>query len=221
MPGDCAIPGAGVLTGPTGVLWLADVGQNAWEEVNLIERGGNYGWDCREGTHDFETSRPVAAGPSTSPISEYSHTAGQPARSPAGLSTGVAQFRVCKVDMFSATFESGRIWALQSDGMGGYTNEELDQRRRWPVLVRHRRRMASLYYTDINSGRIMQLVPDGGGADRCRTCCQLRVVSTRATSACRIADLFPTTSMRHSGRMVPERIATSACTEWHDNCRSR
>lgn len=34
----------------TGLLWVADVGQNAREEVSRVERGGNYGWRCFEGT---------------------------------------------------------------------------------------------------------------------------------------------------------------------------
>jgi len=37
----------------TGQFWLADVGQNLYEEVNIIEKGGNYGWEFREGLHDF------------------------------------------------------------------------------------------------------------------------------------------------------------------------
>ena len=35
--------------GGAGALYLADVGQNLFEEVNIIERGGNYGWVIREG----------------------------------------------------------------------------------------------------------------------------------------------------------------------------
>ena len=37
----------------TGDLWTGDVGQNAWEEMDRIERGGNYGWKIKEGTHCY------------------------------------------------------------------------------------------------------------------------------------------------------------------------
>lgn len=37
----------------TGIFWLADVGQDLYEEINLIERGGNYGWNHREAAHVF------------------------------------------------------------------------------------------------------------------------------------------------------------------------
>ena len=38
----------------TGELWVGDVGQGAWEEVDRVELGMNYGWDEREGAHCYE-----------------------------------------------------------------------------------------------------------------------------------------------------------------------
>lgn len=45
-------------SGRDGALFLADVGQNAYEEVNIIEKGGNYGWHIKEGFHWFDAENP-------------------------------------------------------------------------------------------------------------------------------------------------------------------
>ena len=58
----------------TGDLWVADVGRTAWEEVNLLQLGGNYGWPIREGAHCHPSN--VATCDTTGlidPIFEYPH----------------------------------------------------------------------------------------------------------------------------------------------------
>lgn len=55
----------------TGALWCGDVGQNLWEEVDIIVKGGNYGWNVREGMHHFKPG-PVGA-QYINPIMEYPH----------------------------------------------------------------------------------------------------------------------------------------------------
>ncbi|MDZ7688983.1 MAG: PQQ-dependent sugar dehydrogenase [Halobacteriales archaeon] len=67
-----------------GDLYVADVGQNRYEEINIVEKGGNYGWNVREGVHcynasDCPTSTPdeVRGGePLVDPILEYPHSGG-------------------------------------------------------------------------------------------------------------------------------------------------
>jgi glucose/arabinose dehydrogenase len=66
--------------GPLGALstdrlFVGDVGQNAWEEVDLVHAGGNYGWRIREGAHPFNTSDPDP-GNLIDPIAEYPHPTG-------------------------------------------------------------------------------------------------------------------------------------------------
>ena len=70
--------------GGDGSLYLADAGQNMFEEVNIIERGGNYGWVIREGFHCFDPFNPLTppatcsdtgplGEPLLDPIVEYTH----------------------------------------------------------------------------------------------------------------------------------------------------
>jgi len=146
---------------PTGVLWAGDVGQGSWEEVDQITRGGNYGWDCREGAHDYETSG--CSGPFVEPVSEYSHANGNVSI------TGGYVYRGSDIPaLFGryvfADFASGRIWALQANGMGGLNNEEILNTATGPSSFGVDQD-GELYFTDYNNGRVMQLVTSGAAAD--------------------------------------------------------
>lgn len=103
----------------TGDLWIADVGQNAWEEINFQPAGApggvNYGWNFREGAHPYR-GEPPAGVSLTDPVAEYPH--------PEGCSvTGGFVYRGEKLPEFYGIYLygdycNGRIWGLlrQPDG---------------------------------------------------------------------------------------------------------
>jgi glucose/arabinose dehydrogenase len=61
----------------TGALWAGDVGQNLYEEIDLIVKGGNYGWSVREGLHPFGKTGVGPTKDLIEPIWEYHHDLGK------------------------------------------------------------------------------------------------------------------------------------------------
>jgi len=62
----------------TGQLFVGDVGQNAWEEIDIVPRGGNLGWRVFEGNHCTGIDPALCTGiPFIPPIAEYSHAGGR------------------------------------------------------------------------------------------------------------------------------------------------
>jgi hypothetical protein len=59
----------------TGDLWCADVGQNQWEEIDLITNGSNYGWNVFEAKHPFKDDLKIKL-KFIAPIFEYNHSNG-------------------------------------------------------------------------------------------------------------------------------------------------
>ncbi len=64
----------------TGDLYIADVGQDTWEEVDFVPAGspggGNFGWNYREGLHRYSLANPPAGLQLIDPVAEYSHAVG-------------------------------------------------------------------------------------------------------------------------------------------------
>ncbi|HEX9496089.1 MAG TPA: PQQ-dependent sugar dehydrogenase, partial [Candidatus Limnocylindria bacterium] len=96
----------------TGALWLADVGQNAWEEIDLVARGANYGWNIMEATHCYNAARCDQTG-LTLPVAEYGHDLGCSV-------TGGFVDRGAVPDLrgvyIYGDYCSGRIWGLRYEG---------------------------------------------------------------------------------------------------------
>lgn len=145
----------------TGELWLADVGQGAFEEVNLIELGGNYGWPCREGFAAGSNQTGCTSG-YDDPVSVYSQALGNSI-------TGGHVYRGSAMPSLDgryvfADFGTGRFWALAPDGHGGYVNDELDDTNTGPTSFGVGPD-DELYITDYYSSRIRKLEPSSGGSD--------------------------------------------------------
>ena len=142
----------------TNVLWAGDVGQGAWEEIDQIELGGNYGWDCREGAHDFETTGCNSA--YIDPVAEYDRNDG------VSVTGGFVYRGSALPDLVGryvfGDFGSGRVWTLRPDGVGGFIREELvntgDGISSFGID-----QDGEIYYTNYSNGRIMQLVPSNSG----------------------------------------------------------
>ncbi len=101
-----------------GRLWLADVGQDLWEEINWIEKGGNYGWSYREGARSFplRTDAPPEGAKLIDPIFEYHH--GEGLSITGGLVyTGKALPELAGSYVYG-DFVLGKIWSLKLDDSG-------------------------------------------------------------------------------------------------------
>ncbi|MBD3669768.1 MAG: PQQ-dependent sugar dehydrogenase [Gammaproteobacteria bacterium] len=135
-----------------GQLWLADVGQDAWEEVNIIRAGGNYGWNLREGSHCY--ARPDCSSKGVvDPVLEYSHEEGCSI-------TGGYVYRGQTIPelqghyLFS-DFCTGQVWAYD---VKSETRHALARLSINPSSFAQDHD-GELYITDISSGHIYKLLP--------------------------------------------------------------
>jgi uncharacterized repeat protein (TIGR03806 family) len=99
---------------PTGELWVGDVGQDLWEMIYLVRRGGNYGWSVREGSHPFQPRRKQGPTPILPPVAEHPHSE---ARSIiGGFVYRGTQFPELHGAYVYGDYESGTIWEIHHEG---------------------------------------------------------------------------------------------------------
>jgi glucose/arabinose dehydrogenase len=120
-----------------GDLWIGDVGQGSWEEIDRSTktsgggRGLNYGWDTMEGRHCYEPSSGCSSSGRTLPVAEFAHVVSGPGPDEDNCSiTGGFVYRGnlytrLRGGYFYSDYCSGRIWVLPSTVSSPATGREL------------------------------------------------------------------------------------------------
>jgi len=106
-----------------GRLWAGDVGQDQVEEIDIIQKGKNYGWNIMEGSSCFKPQKGCDTTGLTMPVVDYHHDVGV-------CVIGGYVYRGTRLSDLAgayiyADYGSGRIWALRYDGVNPPVNEEL------------------------------------------------------------------------------------------------
>jgi len=143
----------------TGDLFIGDVGQGTWEEIDRLPRGApggaNFQWSCLEGTHPFSTSRSCTTGTATAPIFEYTHS---------GLGdcsvTGGYLYRGSAIPSLVGQYVygdycSGRIWVLTPSGSTWSSSLLLDTQLNVASFAEDR--SGELYAIDITGGTVYRI----------------------------------------------------------------
>ncbi|MFL2869850.1 MAG: PQQ-dependent sugar dehydrogenase [Pirellulaceae bacterium] len=137
----------------TGALYAADVGQNIWEEINIVKKGGNYGWNLREAKHKFGDNGSDASDKLIDPIFEYHHDVGKSI-------TGGHVYRGSAVPSLNgmymyADYVSGKVWALEHTPGGEILGNHEIKSMKLPIITFGEDQQGEVYLTTQLGGGII------------------------------------------------------------------
>lgn len=135
----------------TGQLWAGDVGQNEFEEIDIIVKGGNYGWRLKEASRCYNPRKDCDNGNLIDPIHQYPRNEG------VSISGGFV-YRGAAVPLLQgkyiyADYSNGKVWALSFDG-NKKTNNQLLTDEGGSVSAFGEDAAGELYVLDHGSGTI-------------------------------------------------------------------
>ncbi len=150
----------------TGKLWAGDVGQNAREEISLIEKGGNYGWKIMEGmvcytgknsnqNHNCQTANLIK------PVYEYLHASGNGTSITGGFVYRGKAIPSLVGKYIYGDYTTGMIWALTLQADGKVTNQLLMDSNE-VIAAFGEDADHELYVCSYGSGKILRLTPQQG-----------------------------------------------------------
>ncbi|MEP7287122.1 MAG: PQQ-dependent sugar dehydrogenase [Chloroflexota bacterium] len=145
----------------TGDLYIADVGQNDFEEVDVVKAGNtgllNFGWNTTEGLHCYPAGAQCDQSKFIQPVAEYDHSLG------CSISGGFvyrgAAYPVLRGTYFYSDYCSGRIWGLQQ--ANGSWQSAILMQGAGSVSTFGEDEAGELYVADLSKGTISKLVAQG------------------------------------------------------------
>ncbi len=140
----------------TGRLFAGDVGQDNFEEVDIVQKGGNYGWSIMEGLHCFNPPTGCNMAGLTLPIAEYSHAEGDAIIG--GFVYHGSALQGLQGAYIFGDLGTGKIWKLVETSPNQWTRTLLAQT---GVMISSfgQDRNGELYVVDFN-GRVLKIVPN-------------------------------------------------------------
>jgi uncharacterized repeat protein (TIGR03806 family) len=140
----------------TGDLWAGEVGQDLWESVYRIAKGGNYGWSVTEGSHEFRPERKKGPTPILKPLLEHPH-------SDFRSLTGGFVYRGSKYKNLVGAYvygdyDTGKIAAVKYEGKNITMQQELVDTP-FRIITFSEDHAGELYFIDFMNGTIHELVP--------------------------------------------------------------
>jgi glucose/arabinose dehydrogenase len=142
---------------PDGRLIVADVGQDKFEEIDIIESGKNYGWSEKEGFHCYNSNCQLNG--FSDPIYEYDRSEGQSITG--GYVYSANDFPELKGKYIFGDFISGRIWAMELPSINGSkTENKVESLGKWNVLISTfgRDNEGNIFVADYQSGKIFKII---------------------------------------------------------------
>jgi hypothetical protein len=132
------------------------VGQANWEEIDLITRGGNYGWNRMEGAHCYP---PGTVSCDTAglilPINELDHSTSQAVTG--GYVYRGSQSSPLQGSYIFGDYITGRVWALTERGDGTWTRQEI-LRTNYSISSFGEGENKELYLVDYNQGEVFRMI---------------------------------------------------------------
>lgn len=140
-----------------GRLWAGDVGQDKIEEVDIIRKGGNYGWRLKEADQPYNERNATVPKDLVDPVWEYSHSTGNVSITGGQVYRG-QQLPSLRGKYIYADYASGRVWALTPGRDKAAANDELIPRA-GAISAFGEDQKHELYLCDLGEGKILRLAP--------------------------------------------------------------